>query len=135
MEPPISIFSNPAVISGGIGGIIAIILMGILYKVLTRIDDSIHEFIKGQQNIVLGMSGVADKIVDAFHETSAIARSDQQATTIAIERLQSKLDVLLDRTGRTFEQIAIHRGVSEPPLVGTPPAIVPPIYGNGIGRN
>ena len=121
---PTSLFNNPAVIGGGIGGIIAVLLILVLWRMLIRIDDTIHLFITGQERIITSVTSTADKITTAFRESSAAQRTDQQYVMLALERIQSKQDILLDRTSRTFEQVAFHRGVSETQLTGSPPAVV-----------
>jgi hypothetical protein len=114
-----SLLNNPAVIGGGIGGIISVLLIGVMYRGFLRVGDAITQFTEGQAT---SSRMVAKSISDAFERM----HDDNIAMIRAFDQISAKLDVLLDRTSRTFEQVAIHRGVSEPPLVGAPPAIIQP---------
>jgi hypothetical protein len=115
---------NPTVLASlGVGGIISVILIVVGYKLLIRVDDSIHAFTESLQATTLATTSTISKsIADAISQT----HEDNVETVRALDRMGSKLDVLLDRTSRTFEQVAIHRGVSEPPLTGSAPAIITP---------
>lgn len=114
------LLNNPAVTAGGIGGVLAILLIFVLWRMLVRIDDSIHEFNRGQHE-------AADKISRSVADAIGQFHDDKVDMIRAMDHVLGKLDMLLDRTSRTFEQVAFHRGVSEPPLTGQSPAVITPI--------
>lgn len=120
------LFSNPAVIGGGIGGIIALVLIAVMYKMLVRIDDTIHQFIDGQVKVIDAIRMAGDSFTGAVREMTSDLREGQTQIMREQARQSAKLEVLLDRGQHTFEQVAIHRGVSETAQTGTPPAIVTP---------
>lgn len=138
MEGAGSILSNPAVIAGGVSGVVAILLvvvvirmiMTILSKTLSinlvRLDNSLHSFIDGQGKVI-GAIGEASRDFSRSVEVLTDKLYNGQKELMANQaRQEAKLDVLLDRTSRTFEQVAIHRGVAESNLMGQPPAIITP---------
>lgn len=112
---PTALINNPAVVQGGIGAVIAVMLILVLWRMLVRIDDSIHKFTDGQHEM-------ADKISDSVREAMNHIHGDNTEVLRAVDRLTGRIDLLIDRQDRTFEQVAIHRGVAESPR----PAIVTP---------
>lgn len=120
------ILSNPSVASAGIGGLLAIILIFVMYRMLVRIDDSIHAFTEGQTKVIVEIGNVGERVARAVAEALDRIHNDNLTAAKDLGMLHSKLDVLLERSSRIYENVAFHRGVAEPPITGQPPAIINP---------
>lgn len=120
------LFSNPAIVSGGIGGIIAVLLIVIVFRMLVRIDDSIHAFTDGQQRVISGIDGVGEKVALAITRALERIHDDNVSQARDLGVIHGKLDVLLERTNLILQNVAYHRGVAEGAVLGTPPAILNP---------